>query len=75
MQTLNKAANGKFKVTLRSFHVAAVLELCKVQNYTYVILWPMIGDKLEINAFLANQCFGYPRKKFYLLAKEVYLCC
>lgn len=29
-KTLNKAANGKFKVTLRSNHVAAVLELCKV---------------------------------------------
>ncbi|GMN49143.1 hypothetical protein TIFTF001_018304 [Ficus carica] len=30
LKTLNKAANGKFKVTLRSNHVAAVLELCKV---------------------------------------------
>ncbi|PON71619.1 Peptidase M3A/M3B [Trema orientale] len=30
LKTLNKAANGKFKVTFRSHHVAAVLELCKV---------------------------------------------
>ncbi|KAL5552527.1 hypothetical protein UlMin_039928 [Ulmus minor] len=30
LKTLDKATNGKFKVTMRSHHVAAVLELCKV---------------------------------------------
>lgn len=30
MQSLDKAENGIFKVTLKSHHVAAVLELCKV---------------------------------------------
>lgn len=30
MQSLDKAENGKLKVTLKSHHVAAVLELCEV---------------------------------------------
>ncbi|XP_015894417.2 probable thimet oligopeptidase [Ziziphus jujuba] len=30
LKTLNKSDNGKFKISLRSHHVAAVLELCKV---------------------------------------------
>lgn len=30
VQCLDKAENGKFKVTMKSHHVAAVLELCKV---------------------------------------------
>ncbi|CAL5421948.1 unnamed protein product [Camellia sinensis] len=31
LESLDKAENGKFKVTLRSHHVSPILELCKVQ--------------------------------------------
>ncbi|KAF3431110.1 hypothetical protein FNV43_RR25840 [Rhamnella rubrinervis] len=30
LKTLSKAENGKFKISLRSHHVAAILELCRV---------------------------------------------
>ncbi|KAM6555594.1 hypothetical protein CsatB_002613 [Cannabis sativa] len=47
LKTLNKAGNGKFKVSLRNHHVAAVLELCKVgktRNMIAVAYGKRCGD-------------------------------
>ncbi|KAI7997442.1 putative thimet oligopeptidase [Camellia lanceoleosa] len=46
--SLDKAENGKFKVTLRSHHVSPILELCKV-GLTRRIVAVAYGRRCEVN--------------------------
>lgn len=49
MQSLDKADNGKLKVTLKSHHVASVLELCKVCSAELSLpMFVFDNDKLMI---------------------------
>ncbi|XVE92236.1 hypothetical protein REPUB_Repub01dG0079500 [Reevesia pubescens] len=67
LKTLEKVENGIFRVTLKSHHVAAVLELCKVQvrhkfarllgysNYTeYALNHRMAKTSLKVLEFLED---------------------
>ncbi|GMP84158.1 hypothetical protein CsSME_00037786 [Camellia sinensis var. sinensis] len=48
LESLDKAENGKFKVTLRSHHVSPILELCKV-GLTRRIVAVAYGRRCEVN--------------------------
>ncbi|KAG5520708.1 hypothetical protein RHGRI_033331 [Rhododendron griersonianum] len=48
LKSLDKAENGKFKVTLRSHHILPVLELCKV-GLTRRIVAVAYGRRCEVN--------------------------
>ncbi|THF95744.1 hypothetical protein TEA_002776 [Camellia sinensis var. sinensis] len=54
LESLDKAENGKFKVTLRSHHVSPILELCKVRDFEHSGLSLTLTKREELQQLSAQ---------------------
>ncbi|KAI7997104.1 putative thimet oligopeptidase [Camellia lanceoleosa] len=69
--SLDKAENGKFKVTLRSHHVSPILELCKV-GLTRRIVAVAYGRRCEVNLSILESLVQLRHKSARLLGYSNY---
>ncbi|KAI8022779.1 putative thimet oligopeptidase [Camellia lanceoleosa] len=71
LESLDKAENGKFKVTLRSHHVSPILEFCKV-GLTRRIVAVAYGRRCEVNLSILESLVQLRHKSARLLGYSNY---